>query len=725
MPIPLHKFKAAKHQRIFLSCLVAHFLWLSLVLPAEISAQRLSATPSPQPPLAPSGLLSSTIQRIRERNNTLIAGVKYDFDPFGYIDSSGDIVGFDVDLVRALAELWGVKVEFVPVTSANRIQFLATGVVDLVAASMTHTKEREAEVDFSQTYFLDGQSLLVGRKSLITDTAGLDGKTVAAIQGSTSLDNLRALATKNNIKLSILPFQEYPPALAALKAGQVDALTSDRTFLLRAAQKNPDLHLIGEPFSSEPYGLGVPLGDSYFRNLVNFTLQTLKANGKYDQIYAKWFPATEAYPIEILPGQWPYTFATSPTTLKKPSQTSLVTIRARGKLLVGVKYDFPPFGFLDQQGKVQGFDVDIAREFARRWLGSPTAVELVPVTSDTRIPFLAAGAVDLVIASMTHTQPRDDLIDFSETYFGDGQSLLVRKNSGIQGLDELNGKTVAAVVGSTSIDNIRAVAKARGLQLTVLPFQEYPSALQALKAGQVDVLTTDQMALTQLAADNPTLEVVGAPFTQEPYGIGVPNFDSQFRNLVNATLQTMKLDGVYDALYQKWFGAATPYALELWPGVFPATSTALATQNAVTASAQSSSTLAVVVQPTVEPTVQSTRAQLTPVQLATVEATRRATPQLILVPTAIPTTFASPSPSPASTSTPTILPTSTPEVTAATTPLLHRVAAGDTLGILAVRYYGKYQLWTRIYAANRDKIGEDPNNLTVGMDLLIPPEAEP
>lgn len=232
--------------------------------------------------------------------------------------------------------------------------------------------------------------------------------------------------------------------------------------------------------------------------------------------------------------------------------------------------------------------------------------------------------------------------------------------------------------------------------------------------------------------------MVGAPFTQEPYGIGVPNFDSQFRNLVNATLQAMKLDGVYDALYQKWFGAATPYALELWPGIFPASgiqvtnnaATPIATRKAVTTSAQLSSTLSVVIQPTVEPTVQPTRVQPTrvqptPVQLATVEATRRATPQLILVPTAIPTTFASPSPSPASTSTPTILPTSTPAVTASTTPLLHRVAEGDTLGTLAVRYYGKYQLWTRIHAANRDKIGEDPNNLTVGMDLLIPPEAEP
>lgn len=198
------------------------------------------STPSPQASPPPTSALGATIQRIRERNNTLIAGVKYDFDPFGYIDSSGNVVGFDVDLIHAIADLWGVKVEFVPVTSSNRLQFLATGVVDLVAASMTHTIEREATIDFSQTYFLDEQNLLVHANADINDLRGLNGKTVAAVQGSTALDNMRVIATKNKLTISLLPFQEYPAALAALKAGQVDALTTDRAFLVHAAQKNPD-----------------------------------------------------------------------------------------------------------------------------------------------------------------------------------------------------------------------------------------------------------------------------------------------------------------------------------------------------------------------------------------------------------------------------------------------------------------------------------------------------
>ncbi|CAN5403593.1 hypothetical protein BH10CHL1_BH10CHL1_20460 [soil metagenome] len=673
-------------------------LGFSSLLPTSTSAQLLTVTPEPKP--AATVVARSAIQRIRDRGNTLLAGVEYDFEPFGFIDSSGKLVGFDVDLVHAIAELWGVKDQFVQVNSSNRMQFLANGTVDLLAASLAHTKERDTLIDFSQTYYLDGQRLLVQGDSGISELDGLEGKTVAAIQGSTALDNLRDLAQKNRLKISILPFQEYPPALAALKAGQVAALTTDNAYLARAAQNNAGLHVVGEFFSTEQYGIGVQADDSYFRDLINFSLQILKANGTYDRIYAKWFPGAHPYPIEILPGQWPYTFTTSPTLLEKPAQTQLAVIQARGKLLAGVKYDFPPFGMVDAQGNVQGFDVDIAHEFAKRWLGKADAVELVPVISDTRIPFLSSGAVDLVLASMTHTQQRDDLIDFSETYFLDGQSLLVQKNSGIENLKDLAGKTVAVVTGSTALENIVAISKELGIKITVLPFQEYPSALKALKAGQVDVLTTDSMALAQFSKDNPELVIVGEPFTQEPYGIGVPRFDSAFRDLVNETLQAMQLDGTYTTLYHKWFGDAFPYPIELWPSVGPA----------LTQSPTSTVTLKT---PTSTPVASTPRLSATP-------AGPLPTKQLILIPTA--------TPAESSTSVPTdtepiiLQPTNTPAPSASSTPILHRIAQGETLSSIALRYYGKSSLWTQIYDANRDKIGADPNNLLLGMELVIPPE---
>lgn len=509
----------------------------------------------------------SVIQRIRDRNNLMIAGVKYDFKPFGFTNEQGQVVGFDLDLMEAMAREWGVNVQFVRVTSSDRIQKLVAGEVDIVAASMTHTKGRDETIDFSQTYFLDGQSLLVRRDSGIQDIFGLEGKTVAAIQGSTSIDQIRAHADSNGVSIDILPFQEYPQALEALNAGQVAALTTDSVALFQFAKDNPDLVVVGGLFTQEPYGFGLPSGDSYFNNLVNFTLQKLKEDGVYDQLYRKWFGEDATpYDVEIQPGEWPYTFADSPVALDKPVQSKVEEILSKRKFVAGVKFDFKPFGFIDGSNQLDGFDIDIMREFAKRWLGDADAVDFVQVTSANRIDKLVANEVDIVAASMTHKQERDEAIDFSQTYFLDGQSLLVRRDSGIRGLKDLDGETVAAIQGSTSIDNIQRAADELGISISVLPFQEYPQALEALKAGQVATLTTDSVALSQFAKDDPRLMVIGGRFTSEPYGLGVPNYDDRFRDLVNFTLQEMKLDGTYDRLYKKWFGSDKPFAVEVWPG---------------------------------------------------------------------------------------------------------------------------------------------------------------
>ncbi|MEM7534702.1 MAG: transporter substrate-binding domain-containing protein [Chloroflexota bacterium] len=546
----------------------------TLAPPTEVPTPEPTATPTlrptPLPTSPPIPDQASVMQRIRDRGY-MIAGVKFDFKPFGYLNNSseigGEVIGFDIDLIQAMADIWGIDVQFEQVTSGNRIPKLVENQVDIVAASMTHKKDREETIDFSQTYFLDGQSLLVRADSGIQGVADLDDKVVTAIIGSTSIDQIQAYADANDVDIDVFPFAEYPPAIEALKAGGVDALTTDSVALSQFAKDNPELIVVGELFTEEPYGMGLPAGDSYFNNLVNFTLQELRRNGTYDELYLKWFGENSTpYPIELMPGEWPYTFANSPVDLDKPIVSAVEKILTGGRFVAGVKYDFPPFGFLDENNVVRGFDVDIIKEFGKRWLGDENAIELVQVTSSDRILKLQAGQVDIVAASMTHRQERDELIDFSGTYFLDGQSLLVREDSGIQSLEDLAGRVVTAIEGSTSIGNIQEIAQERGIDIDLVPFLEYAPAIEALKNGNVDALTTDSVALLQFAKDNPGLVVVGGRFTEEPYGLGVPNYDDRFGDLVNFTLQEMKIDGTYDRLYEKWFGEDTPYDIELWPG---------------------------------------------------------------------------------------------------------------------------------------------------------------
>ena len=139
-------------------------------------------------------------------------------------------------------------------------------------------------------------------------------------------------------------------------------------------------------------------------------------------------------------------------------------------------------------------------------------------------------------------------------------------------MGDLAGRTVAAVTDSTAMETIKALSDADGLAVDILPFQEYVAAVRALEAGYVDALIDDGAALAGSAAVNPDLEVVGELLSEERYGIGIPNYDALFRDLVNFTLQEMKLDGAYDAIHATWFADQEPYTIELWPGSSPRSS---------------------------------------------------------------------------------------------------------------------------------------------------------
>ena len=237
---------------------------------------------------------------------------------------------------------------------------------------------------------------------------------------------------------------------------------------------------------------------------------------------------------------------------------TIAKIKARGKLLAGVKFDTPPFGFLDDKNQPVGFDIDLMRKIAEH-IGVP--VELISVTSPTRIPMLVSGNVDLVAASMTHTRERDKTIDFSITYYTGGQSLLVPNTSTIAGLKDLEGKQVSVQQGTTLEKNIAAAAP----KAQVVAFKDYNSAWLALGQGRVDALTGSLNILQGFAKDNPNVKIVGELFSVEPFGIGIRQGDSALRDEINFTLQDLWTSGAYTELYRKWFHADPTVPIETWP----------------------------------------------------------------------------------------------------------------------------------------------------------------
>lgn len=247
----------------------------------------------------------------------------------------------------------------------------------------------------------------------------------------------------------------------------------------------------------------------------------------------------------------------SPGTNKEPETAAagaavLDAIKSRGKLIVGVKYDTKLFGLKNpSNNEVEGFDIDIAKALAKSILGDETKLELKEVTSKTRIPMLDNNEIDLIVATMTINEERKKQVDFSDVYFKAGQSLLVKKGSAIKSIDDIKkGTKVLAVKGSTSVDNIIA----KSPDATVLEFDNYQDAFSALKAGQGDALTTDNAILYGMMAQDPGYEVVGKPFTDEPYGIAIKKGETALLDAVNAELAALKASGEYNKIYKKWIG---------------------------------------------------------------------------------------------------------------------------------------------------------------------------
>ncbi|MCQ6278817.1 transporter substrate-binding domain-containing protein [Bacillus sp. EB600] len=241
---------------------------------------------------------------------------------------------------------------------------------------------------------------------------------------------------------------------------------------------------------------------------------------------------------------------TEKTSTSNETKGVMDQIKAKDKIVFGVKNDTRLFGLKNPStGEVEGFDIDIAKQLAKQILGDETKVEFKEVTSKTRIPMLNNGDVDAVIATMTISEERKKEVDFTDVYFKAGQSLLVKKGSKIKGLQDLkSGTKVLAVKGSTSEINIREKAP----QAQLLEFENYAEAFTALKAGKGDALTTDDAILYGMVAEDPSFQLVGGTFTEEPYGIAVKKGNTDLVNKLNAALKAIKDSGKYDEIKNKW-----------------------------------------------------------------------------------------------------------------------------------------------------------------------------
>jgi glutamate transport system substrate-binding protein len=222
------------------------------------------------------------------------------------------------------------------------------------------------------------------------------------------------------------------------------------------------------------------------------------------------------------------------------------------KFKIGIKFDQPGLGFKETDGSFTGFDVDMARYIAEGLGHDEDDIEFVETVSANRETFLENGTVDMILATYSITDERKEKVDFAGPYYVAGQDLLVASdNTDITGPDALSGKALCSVTGSTSAQKVKD-EYADTVQLQEQP--SYSRCVEAVLGGQLDAVTTDDIILAGLANANPgELKVVGAPFSEENYGVGLPK-DSDDRDKVNDLIEEAFEDGAWEKAFNDNLG---------------------------------------------------------------------------------------------------------------------------------------------------------------------------
>lgn len=239
-----------------------------------------------------------------------------------------------------------------------------------------------------------------------------------------------------------------------------------------------------------------------------------------------------------------------------PSGSTMAKIKERGRLIAGVSGDTLLFGARNSlSGQLEGFDIDMISEIAKAIFGNDLTghIEYRVITYADRLPSLESGAVDIVAHTMTINCRRWLRIAFSAEYFAAGQKVLVKKGSDITSIKQLAKAkgTVCAPEGSTNIDEVNS-GKADYQGLIVIGKPDISDCLVAMQQGEADATTGDDTVLAGFAAQDPNTEVVGDPFTSEPYGLGFNKDAVDFVQFANGVIDEMRTDGRWADIYQRW-----------------------------------------------------------------------------------------------------------------------------------------------------------------------------
>ena len=228
------------------------------------------------------------------------------------------------------------------------------------------------------------------------------------------------------------------------------------------------------------------------------------------------------------------------------------SIQRSGILRIGVNTDSRPFAFYNEKGELQGYDIDLSKRIAEYVLGSSENIKYIPVTPRNRLLKISTGEVDIVIATMTITPQRQEVIEFSTPYDTAGQALLVRSSSKIASMGDLSGLNVGVIWGTTAEKNMVNLVPSAN----IVGFKSYHDAYRALKNGKIEAITSDDTILSRFALDDSQVKLLPKRYSREPYGIGFKKGKGadKLKKSLDDAIYDLKQKNVINSIHRRWLG---------------------------------------------------------------------------------------------------------------------------------------------------------------------------
>lgn len=513
-----------------------------------------------------------------QRDRALRVGTYFNAYPFAWLNEQGVVTGYEIEILEAIAIELGIELEFVQTTRHNALDLLLSGQVDVLAGQQIHTRDRENLVDFTHPYYANAERMVVLTEAPYAALRDLAGQPVAVEIGSRSERALRAWGEHNGVSFDVRPFFTESAALDALASGEVQGMVGVLDSLRRAGRQG--MRLVDEPVLDEYYAITIRRWDVNLRDVLNRSLQRLKASGRLEEIYRAWF-AGDGTNFDLLVPVYERLYedqralADFPIDAPVPDRSVAERLSSGQPLrvagIVPVGQDAPA-----QVATINDLNRALVEEMARRWNAQ---IEYLPDSAQGAAALVAGGQADLAVG----VSPLWDAtlrVEYSLPYLAHGDRLMVAQPSQIvSGFADMLGTGwwigyFADEPGDA--DLIRRFAEMSGVSANINePFaiQREDDAIYTLTVGRnVDAVFGDNLRLRGLMQESGETGVKILPTEygdDRPIALAVPHADADFRALVDATLQDMALDGTFRALWAAHFGEGEPLPILFYAPTSP------------------------------------------------------------------------------------------------------------------------------------------------------------